>query len=748
LRLKQPLVSDQILKNLASEVRSIWDEKAIPSEQRAVFMDSLEGLPKRKKAVAIAKHIDELINNKAMVQYVLRTISARDKALKKLQGLCEFVTQAESIEDSAVQQSIDLLSALRLLSLNVVECIVAWREQLAATNPTDLKLKKAAFVHGGQSYLLKMKQDIDFVKTSPFSQLFSFTEGPDPFLKAAARSKRIRAKLDLPIPYALKARINKAEFLIIEEASAQQASISVLPRPNPSSRRSARNKLSPVTSPSLDKARASSQGILQQDNGHEKQTHKRIDLITEKLELKADEASAHSVDDIEVEGVDGDVEAAIERYMQGVAVEIRETFGDGKATYASVMKGPYPCLLWMKQSKQVVGLLGLNIDTQSMLSKRLIVNHFSCVDPQHLADLLKGALGYLWHTYPADEVRVALAYRDTEGGKYEIDETIKARFDEVGFKWRNLTNTGDGKRLLLMGLKRPEGQLCADTGLALMFQETIVLSLATVVACTAEETSEQGGLSGQSCVVTLLAALNQLPLKETPTPGPIDSLLKKTAESFKFPAIKAVSSHDAAEALQLPAAQNFQFSLPLLTIQTAAAVASVGFTWLKFTPVKLQVKGKTFAYNYIRESEISIAEAGSRQVYIVPIDRAFSVFIIPGPLEGDLFSEVQRVVQSITKVVGVKDSILIPSFKLSRRSSITGVTVALQDLAVTAALEEFSVELRTSFHPRGSQPKAPESVLQVEGEFVFGLMHSMLEEKLELPYFAARVTPEDWTELN
>jgi hypothetical protein len=748
LKQKNPLVSNQILRSLFKEMRFVWDEKAIPDAQRTLFMECIEGLPLRKKAMTVAKHIEELINNKAMVQYVLRTIQAREKALQKLHALCEHASQS-GLEDAVVQQSIDILSAFRLLSLNVVECITAWRDQLAAFNPSEVRLRKAAFLYEGQSYFLKMKQDIDFLKESPLNQLFEFAAGPDPFLKAAAGNKRSRTKLELTIPYAMKTRINKAEFLIIEEAMAQQVSTTYVPKSALPSQQliKAESPVLPDDSQTLEKVRSYSHDRIAKDNAI-RQSRKRLDELKESLELQPEDNLAVVTETIEVVGLEDNVEAALETYIQGVTVEIRETFGDAKSTYSAVVKSPYPCFLWLKEGKTTVGLLAFNIDTQSMLSKRIVVNHFSCLHPHRLAALLKTALDYLWQTYPADEVRVALAYRDIDG-KFAVDEFIKARLDEAGFKWRNLTNTGDGKRLLIMGLKRPEAQLCTNSQLAVMFQETIVLNLASVVTCKAEEEDEPQELEGSACVVTILAALQQLPVKTTETPGHFESLLTKIGPAFKFPAIKANASADPADTIKFLSAQNFTFDLPSELAKTGAAVSSLGFTWFKFLPVKTTVAGRSIAYNYIRESEISVAKSADRQVYIVPIDRSFSVFIIPGAVAGDLLTETQRITQGISEIVDVKDSILIPSFKLSRRSSVKGVRVPLQDLSVAAVFEEFSLELRTTLHPKGSLSQAPESVLRVEGPFVFGevylgFMHSQIEEKLACPYFAVTVTPADW----
>ena len=101
-----------------------------------------------------------------------------------------------------LEECINILYSLRMLSLNVVKCIILWRKQLIfnfmltqtnqaqaqlgniqmAQRNTMRKFKCIPFVWEQQNYLLKMKTDTQFLITSPFSKYFNFSAKSDPFL--------------------------------------------------------------------------------------------------------------------------------------------------------------------------------------------------------------------------------------------------------------------------------------------------------------------------------------------------------------------------------------------------------------------------------------------------------------------------------------------------------------------------------------------------------------------------------------
>lgn len=119
-----------------------------------------------------------------------------------MQELSQVVAEAEKVEGRAnrtlLDECVNILYSLRMLSLNVVRCIILWRKQLifnfmltqSAQTPNQQpaqrnslrKFKCIPFVWEHQNYLLKMKNDAQFLLLSVFNNYFNFSAKSDPFL--------------------------------------------------------------------------------------------------------------------------------------------------------------------------------------------------------------------------------------------------------------------------------------------------------------------------------------------------------------------------------------------------------------------------------------------------------------------------------------------------------------------------------------------------------------------------------------
>lgn len=95
-----------------------------------------------------------------------------------------------------MDECVNILHSLRMLSLHVVKCIIEWRKQLiysyllttthAGTSHQERnsvnKFKNIPFIWESENYLLKMKNDTKFLNFSEYSKHFNFSTKSDPFL--------------------------------------------------------------------------------------------------------------------------------------------------------------------------------------------------------------------------------------------------------------------------------------------------------------------------------------------------------------------------------------------------------------------------------------------------------------------------------------------------------------------------------------------------------------------------------------
>ena len=115
-----------------------------------------------------------------------------------------------------------MLHSLRMLSLNVVEAIIRWKEQmlhsllLADSKTLYKKLRSLPFVIRGRNYLLKMKSDQEILRKSVFSLIFNFSSKPDPLLVVPSIDKNDGKQL-VVIEAGLAKRIKKATTAVLSE---------------------------------------------------------------------------------------------------------------------------------------------------------------------------------------------------------------------------------------------------------------------------------------------------------------------------------------------------------------------------------------------------------------------------------------------------------------------------------------------------------------------------------------------------
>jgi len=108
----------------------------IPDYHRTVFLDCIYGLTPQQYSPLIVKEIEDLQQEQSPIQSTIRAIIARESCLSQVVELCQVVQ--EDIDRSGVdgnkanvpllEECINILYSLRMLSLNVVKCIICWRK--------------------------------------------------------------------------------------------------------------------------------------------------------------------------------------------------------------------------------------------------------------------------------------------------------------------------------------------------------------------------------------------------------------------------------------------------------------------------------------------------------------------------------------------------------------------------------------------------------------------------------------------
>ena len=176
-------ISDEVMGTLKEDLDRIWNEFRIPQYHKDVFYRYLMHLTTEAAAAMVAKEIENIRKHKAPVQKVVLGIVAREKLLQEIESSC--FRDGDNPEEFASLVS-NKLQSLRILSLNVVECVMVWREQMLYAyyqSATDSKsVPIIPFVWENENYLLKLRRDTEFLKSHSLSKWFNFADKNDPFL--------------------------------------------------------------------------------------------------------------------------------------------------------------------------------------------------------------------------------------------------------------------------------------------------------------------------------------------------------------------------------------------------------------------------------------------------------------------------------------------------------------------------------------------------------------------------------------
>jgi hypothetical protein len=193
--------------DLHGRLNVAWTTWNVPAARRLEFQKAV--LLKSKPVSELMKEeLARLEEEHHPAHLVEMAIDKREGLLTQLQG---FLPLGESADRQL--EAAELLSELRVASLDVVESVIRWR---------DATHSSLSYQWQGKSYFSKMKHDTDFLKA--FEQWFYISEDSDPFLLYSAGARTFikqfpkYRKNDLRVPLPLLGnelhRIKQAELLL------------------------------------------------------------------------------------------------------------------------------------------------------------------------------------------------------------------------------------------------------------------------------------------------------------------------------------------------------------------------------------------------------------------------------------------------------------------------------------------------------------------------------------------------------
>lgn len=238
-------ITSETLNELKAKIEEEWETYKIPYYFREIFRKSVFPLSRHKAVAIISREIEDLKRKRSYVQNAIDAVKAREEGIKNIKEMLQYFAKSPDWEKSEelYREVLDMLNAYRILTLNAVESIIKWKEQLVYAlilNKSDSigKHKTLQFMWEDQNYIIKMRSDMNFLYGSDFMKVFNFSELPDPLLIVPSKpleKKNIKPNeylKYLTIPTMLTKRVKLADRYIMDEEREESQPTTAQPKPS------------------------------------------------------------------------------------------------------------------------------------------------------------------------------------------------------------------------------------------------------------------------------------------------------------------------------------------------------------------------------------------------------------------------------------------------------------------------------------------------------------------------------------
>mmetsp|Transcript_45043 Transcript_45043/g.119053 ORF Transcript_45043/g.119053 Transcript_45043/m.119053 type:complete len:864 (-) Transcript_45043:120-2711(-) len=232
---ENPEKVEQMARQVEEHIEHCWETFKVPQHHRELYRAKyFNGIFHPK---VLLQEAEALAHDYAAVLVVMRSIASREAALARLR-LLEKVFSEGSMPLSRVQSElVDVLLALRSVSLEVVESIVRWRHVVLPARGVKGPASSVQWFENGENYLIRMKIDSSWLAGCSFGEILDFSLKSDPFLVYPSappvgksgdsritpvnlKSRKRRGKKLPPIPLQREQlhRIHAAEMVLLEDS--------------------------------------------------------------------------------------------------------------------------------------------------------------------------------------------------------------------------------------------------------------------------------------------------------------------------------------------------------------------------------------------------------------------------------------------------------------------------------------------------------------------------------------------------
>jgi hypothetical protein len=199
--LRRKTISEQSLKEIFSRSRNLiehlWEEMHTPEREATDFSKKYFYPETIMNYIKIFQEISRLSKIRSIQHEVLASIERREAYIQRLKEVSQQLMfskrRADSFYDNILitDEVPDIIQNLRVVTIDIVVKIIQWREKMP---------KKQPFIFNSQNYVVKMRNDLDFLKLPPLGPYLEKTfplEGNPLFLPMTYINDRFKSNSNI-----------------------------------------------------------------------------------------------------------------------------------------------------------------------------------------------------------------------------------------------------------------------------------------------------------------------------------------------------------------------------------------------------------------------------------------------------------------------------------------------------------------------------------------------------------------------
>jgi hypothetical protein len=215
------------------EILNLWDKLYIPLSYRNIFRALLNQLEKEDKTKLVSNEFIELEGLIKEIDTLLNNIKSRKEIINKMKEInnnLKLIFKSDEKESNKllVKNMSNYIEKMRIITINICFLMKKIKKKIyngSMTAKYNIDLISQSF-NFDKNYLIKMKEELDFLKEGNAKYFFNISEEKDPFLIRASNNDE-NSKKDpfiyiVPITEEIRTKIEKCNYIIYQELIAYQ----------------------------------------------------------------------------------------------------------------------------------------------------------------------------------------------------------------------------------------------------------------------------------------------------------------------------------------------------------------------------------------------------------------------------------------------------------------------------------------------------------------------------------------------